>query len=81
MAYYERQRRGLGLELLAEVEHAAELVRRFPEAWPLDGQSGHRKLPLSRFPFALFYLEHAEVIWINAVAHAKRSPAYWRDRV
>jgi toxin ParE1/3/4 len=81
MAYYEQQRRGLGLELLAEVEQTAELIRRFPEAWPLHGQSGHRKLPLNRFPFTLFYLEHADVIWINAVAHAKRAPYYWRDRV
>ena len=81
MAYYEQQRRGLGLELLSEVEHAAELIRRFPEAWPLHGSSSHRKLSLNRFPFSLFYLEHADVIWINAVAHAKRAPYYWRNRV
>lgn len=81
IAYYEQQRRGLGLELLAEVERAEDLIRRFPDAWPVHGPSGHRKLPLPCFPFILFYLEHADVIWINAVAHAKRTPYYWQHRV
>jgi toxin ParE1/3/4 len=81
IAYYERQRRGLGLELLAEVEHAEDLIRRFPEAWPVHVPSGHRKLPLPRFPFVVFYLEQADVIWITAIAHAKRAPFYWRHRV
>ena len=80
MAYYEQQRRGLGLELLAEVEHATGLIQEFPEAWPLHLASGHRKVVLPRFPFALYYLETADVIWINAVAHANRAPYYWRDR-
>ncbi len=81
LAYYEQQRRGLGLELLAEVEHATSLIQKFPEAWPLHAPSGHRKVVLPRFPFVLFYLETADLIWINAVAHAKRAPFYWRDRV
>ena len=81
MAYYEQQRRGLGLELLAEVEYATRLILKFPDAWPLHPPSGHRKVVLPRFPFALYYLEAADVIWINAVAHAKRAPFYWRARV
>ena len=81
MAYYEQQRRGLGLELLAEVEQAIARIRKFPAAWPLHEPSGHRKVVLPRFPFALYYLETADMIWINAVAHAKRAPFYWRDRV
>ena len=81
MAYYEQQRRGLGLELLAEVEHATQLIQKFSEAWPLHVASGHRKVVLPRFPFVLYYLEIADVIWINAVAHAKRAPFYWRERV
>lgn len=81
MTYYEQQRCGLGLELLAEVEKAAAVIQKFPEAWPLHPASGHRKVVLPRFPFALYYLEIADVIWINAVAHAKRAPFYWRNRV
>lgn len=78
--YYEKQARGLGLDLVAEVERGIDLIVRFPEAWPLDIKTRHRKVVLRRFPFALHFMEHADIIWINAVAHAKRSPGYWRAR-
>lgn len=81
MEYYEQQRRGLGLDLLHEVEAAAEFIRGFPAASPRHPPSGHRKIVLRRFPFALFYLEADDAIWINAVAHAKRAPGYWHERV
>jgi toxin ParE1/3/4 len=80
MAYYEEQRRGLGLALLAEVERTAEMIRQFPAAWPLHGPAGHRKAALVGFPFALHYLELPDGVWISAVAHAKREPFYWRGR-
>ena len=80
-AYYERQRRGLGLELLDEVAHAIELIERFPLAWPLHRRSGLRAVALPRFPFVLHYLEAPDALWIIAVAHTKREPGYWRGRL
>jgi len=81
MVYYEQQRRGLGLELHTEVERAAGLIQRFPAAWPLHRESGLRRVALPRFPFVLYYLELPDALWITAVAHAKREPFYWRDRL
>lgn len=78
--YYEQQTRGLGLDFLAEVERGIDLIERYPEVWPHDAKTGHRKVVLRRFPFLLHYLQHSDVIWINAVAHAKRSPRYWLIR-
>ena len=40
--YYEKMARGLGLDFLAEIERGIDLIERFPEAWPLEGKTGHR---------------------------------------
>lgn len=33
------------------------------------------------FPYAVIYLEQADVIWIVAVMHFKRNPIYWKQRL
>jgi len=33
------------------------------------------------FPYAVIYLEQADVVWIMAIMHFKRSPIYWKDRL
>jgi toxin ParE1/3/4 len=40
-----------------------------------------RKCFVRRFPYTIFYLELAEQIWIAAVAHQRRRPGYWRNRM
>jgi toxin ParE1/3/4 len=39
-----------------------------------------RKFTLHRFPFVIFYQEHAAKIQVLAVAHARRRPGYWKTR-
>lgn len=34
-----------------------------------------------RFPFAVFYYQEGETVFIVAVAHRKRFPGGWRPRV
>ena len=41
---------------------------------------GIRECPVKRFPYALYYRELSESIWVAAVAHQKRRPAYWSRR-
>jgi hypothetical protein len=36
---------------------------------------------LRRFPFGLLYAIETERIVIVAVAHLKRRPGYWKDRI
>jgi toxin ParE1/3/4 len=80
MAFYERRARGLGLDLHAKVVDAVARIQRTPDAWPPHKRSGFRKCFTERFPFAVFYLELPDCIWIAAIAHGSRCPDYWRRR-
>jgi len=76
---------GLGADLADEVDHALDLIAESPTAWPLWPGVGeaigvHRFL-LARFPFAVGYLVEANGIVILAVAHLRRRPGYWLDRL
>jgi len=33
------------------------------------------------FPYAVIYHEQVDIIWIVAIMHFKREPAYWKERV
>jgi hypothetical protein len=33
------------------------------------------------FPYAVIYLEQADIIWILAVMNFKRKPGYWNERL
>ena len=83
--WYERQRPGLGVEFLEEVDLALDFISRFPQAGspapdvPEDLKV--RTVPVRRFPFHVVYLELADTIRILAFAHDRRLPGYWRDRV
>ena len=79
-AYYEEQRRGLGLEYLEEVEHAVNFLTRYPEAGSRV-RGSVRRLTLPKFSYSLLYrvLEDTQ-IRVLAVAHHKRRPQYWLDR-
>lgn len=40
-----------------------------------------RKRVLEKFPYSVIFQEKDEVIFVVAVAHAKRRPGYWRVRI
>lgn len=78
--YYEKQKPGLGLEYLEEVEHAINFIARYPEAGS-KFRGSLRRLTLPKFPYSILYriLEDAR-IRVLAIAHHKRRPQYWVDR-
>ena len=41
----------------------------------------HHECPVQKFPFRIVYRLVDDRVVIVAVAHAKRRPGYWRDRV
>lgn len=83
--WYDARVAGLGLRLLAEVEHLLEAVASRPGAFPrlLDTapELGLRRALVPRFPFGLVFLQAGEEIRVVAVAHARREPRYWLYRV
>ena len=79
-AYYEEQRDGLGLDLLSEVEKVTQRIGQNPKLHAVYKDTPCRKAVVARFPFNVFYQELDDVVWIVAVAHAKRKPDYWIGR-
>ena len=81
--WYEEQRGGLGREFLTAVIQAIDTIRATPRAfarWP--GTSAEvRRLLVKRFPYALPYIVGSRYIEILAVAHTRRRPLYWLDRL
>ncbi|CAN5905857.1 MAG: type II toxin-antitoxin system RelE/ParE family toxin [Ornithinimicrobium sp.] len=77
---YEGEVRGLGGEFIEEVERALERIATFPEHG-----SPHlvntRRVVLQRFPFSVVYDILPEGALVVAVAHHRRRPGYWRERI
>lgn len=79
-AYYEKQKPGLGLEFLGEVEDSVNFLVLYPEAGSKVGVSVRRVI-LPKFSYSLLYrVLEGDLIRILAVAHHKRRPQYWVDR-
>jgi plasmid stabilization system protein ParE len=78
--FYEAIRKGLGLDLEEEIRHALAGIQEVPEVWPKK-KHGTRYRLLARFPFAIYYLDLRDNIWVVAFAHTSRKPYYWRDRI
>ena len=80
ISYYENRRSGLGARFRAEVEATSELAASSPTSGaPIAGVARRRLLPT--FPFALVYTETDYGILIHAVAHNRRRPTYWIERL
>ena len=83
--WYDDEQPGLGADLLAEVEMSIEHALRWPELAPrllVPGTARQlRRAPLRRFPFGIVYVVIDETLWVLAVAHGRRRPLYWRDRL
>jgi len=67
-------------DFLNELYAAAEDIGRTPRRWP-KYLHGTRRFVLRRFPFSVVYLDDSELVTIIAVAHSKRRPGYWKDRL
>lgn len=80
--WYEQKRRGLGIEFVAVVDRAFDSILENPEACPAwRADRPYRKHFLKRFPYVVLFRIDAPTVEIIAVAHAKRRPGYWLDRL
>ncbi len=80
--YYNQQLSGLGLDFLKEIEKSLQIIEKGPERWPYYEQNIH-KYNTRRFLFSIFYVFENDIdkIIIIAVAHQKRKPGYWKQRI
>ena len=79
IAYYESREPGLGMAFADEVQATIDSIRSFPDAWTPIAEDVRRCLT-NRFPYGIIYAIESDTIFILAVMHLHRSPAYWMHR-
>jgi toxin ParE1/3/4 len=78
VAWYEKQRAGLGAEFAYAIDEALSDLMTAPERWPLwQADAPYRRRVIHRFPYVLFYAVEGNIVRVVAIAHAKRQPGYW----
>jgi plasmid stabilization system protein ParE len=65
---------------LAALDRAINRVCEAPERWP-ENTAGTRRYVMLTFPYAIVYKATEDRVVIYAIAHTKRRPGYWRDRL
>ncbi len=70
----------LGEDFIAEFERSIGLLCEFPKIG-VRWRGAMRRLPMRRFPYSIVYCESGDVLRVIALAHQRRRPGYWRDRV
>lgn len=65
---------------LAELNQVIDSIIDAPQRWPLSERST-RKVKLPCFPFLVIYRESKGAVLILAIAHGRRRPGYWKNRL
>jgi plasmid stabilization system protein ParE len=78
--YYNKEKPGLGLDLVREVRHATARVKDNPLQFG-EIESGIRCCQVARFPYGVVYSIYEQVVMVHAVMHLHREPGYWRHRL
>jgi toxin ParE1/3/4 len=78
--YYRDRSRQAAEKFSADVAGAIDLLKQFPGLGsPSSGNT--RRLILRTFPYQFIYRVEGDDIRVYAVAHHKRRPRYWQDRL
>lgn len=62
------------------VERALHQIQQSPDRWPLSHWR-FRKYTIYEFPYSIYYRCDAAGTFVLALAHGRRRPGYWNDRV
>jgi mRNA-degrading endonuclease RelE of RelBE toxin-antitoxin system len=78
--FYNEHTPDLGTAFIEEIERSISIISGHPKRWKII-KKGVRKYNVHRFPFSILYVIDSNVIYIVAIAHSKRNPDYWDDRI
>ena len=78
--YYNEQQLRLGYDFAKEIADTIARILRYPEAWTKLSKRT-RRCRTKRFPYGVVYQITGDKILVIAVAHLRRKPWYWRERV
>ena len=83
--WYEDRRGGLAAEFFDEVDAAIRRILDFPHIGTrvprVPSDLPVRRHAVKRFPYSVVYLESSDVLRILAVAHDRRKPEFWKNRL
>jgi toxin ParE1/3/4 len=78
--WYRQRSAEASVRFLSAVYDGLESIARWPRRWP-EYHYSTRRFIFYRFPFSLVYRDEPTGISIVALAHHKRKPGYWKDRL
>jgi plasmid stabilization system protein ParE len=78
--WYLQRSADASVAFIAAVSEALDRISEAPQRWP-KYLHGTRRFVLHRFPFSVVYLDDPDVVNIVAIAHNKRKPGYWKQRL
>jgi len=78
--WYRNRSPRAAARFVEEISQVIDKIFAAPQRWPL-GVGGTRKIKLPCFPFIVVYRESDDTIQILAVAHCRRRPRYWKERL
>ena len=76
---YSEKTFGTGESLRRDVDAIHKLLLQYPEMGE-DEEGELRRYVLSNVPFSIIYTHDGEAIFILALMHNAREPAYWKER-
>ena len=83
--WYEARREHLGIAFLDAVDATIDQIVAMPHAGArvhqLPAELIGRRRAVTRFPYHVVYMEMATHIRILAIAHDRRKPGYWKERL
>ena len=80
MVWFDERVEGKSIAFLDELDRVVRLVKAYPLV-SVEIEPEIRRCLFARFPYSLIYgIEHDTIVVI-AVAHSRRSPRYWIDRL
>ena len=78
--WYAQRSLGAAIGFASEVDVAVELIVSDPDRFP-GSYAGCQYCALHHYPYLVIYYWTQDKVVIVAIAHAKRSPGFWRDRL
>jgi toxin ParE1/3/4 len=82
---YDDREAGVGARFEGSVREAIDAAADSLESWSAwpdwDRRPVVRSKGVNGFPYRVVYFVKGDLLTLVAVAHSKRRPGYWRDRV
>jgi len=79
-AWYRERSESAEAGFLRDLDHAIQQVSDAPAQWPRYLARTQRYV-FPTYPYSLVYFVADDVIRVVAVAHDKKRPGYWRERL